>query len=536
VIDRLDAAPLASAIAAPGVDIGLSEAVIEIAMSPAGDALVIATTRSTYVVPSCVVALPALPDGFDTPPSTRNRRVHIDQAPELDTDDDVLVIGSSDWAVELAAQALHEGAYVVLAAGGLDPAALSEASAIALNDLADHPRFAALFRATAEPDMQSDGYPLVRFTGARTPDLEFDHVIYASTRGTQDTVRLHATDEAIRSGRIHLVTDIGQSQLSGTHPEPVRLPTASSLARRLRIPAALDELRDELYNATITAFDRAHDDLWILRVRPDTGEASFLPGQYASLGLGYWERRIDNAVDPDLDGRWNKLIRRSYSISSRIFDEHGYFADDTRAGELELYVVLVAPTQNHIPGLTPRLALKQPGDRVFLGPKVAGRYNLRHVTDAETTVVFLSTGTGEAPHNAMVVELLQRGHRGPIVSAVTVRKSADLAYHDKHQTLAKVHSNYHYLPLPTREPSIPKRYIQDLITSGDLEEEFRIELDPKTTEVFLCGNPRMIGLPEIANGTVQYPTPPGVVELLVQRGFALDTADGPGNIHFEEYW
>jgi hypothetical protein len=45
----------------------------------------------------------------------------------------------------------------------------------------------------------------------------------------------------------------------------------------------------------------------------------------------------------------------------------------------------------------------------------------------------------------------------------------------------------------------------------------------------------MIGLPEIENGTVRYPTPLGVVELLAQRGFVLDAADGPGNLHFEEY-
>ena len=114
-------------------------------------------------------------------------------------------------------------------------------------------------------------------------------------------------------------------------------------------------------------------------------------------------------------------------------------------------IVLVPPTPENIPGLTPRLALKRPGDRIYLGPKVAGRYTLGPVTDPKGTVVFFATGTGEAPHNAMVVELLRKGHMGPIVSAVTVRQMADLGYMDKNRELEARYPNFHYLPLPTRE-------------------------------------------------------------------------------------
>ena len=96
-------------------------------------------------------------------------------------------------------------------------------------------------------------------------------------------------------------------------------------------------------------------------MKPDHGDVHHLPGQYASLGLGYWEDRIDDAEDPGLDERWDKLVRRSYSISHRIFDEHGYLAQERDTTELEFYIVLVPPTDDNIPGLTPRLALKRPG-------------------------------------------------------------------------------------------------------------------------------------------------------------------------------
>jgi ferredoxin--NADP+ reductase len=274
----------------------------------------------------------------------------------------------------------------------------------------------------------------------------------------------------------------------------------------------------------------------VLRVRPDHGDTSHVPGQYASLGLGFWEERVDDAIDDNLDERWTKLIRRSYSISHPIFDEYGYLARQVHSDELEFYIVLVQPTPDNVPELTPRLALKRPGDRVYLGPKVAGRYTLNAVNDPRSTVVFLSTGTGEAPHNSMITELFHKGHMGPIVSGVTVRNWADLGYLDKNRALEERFGNYRYLPMPTREPDVPKRYLQDLITDGDLAEAAGGALDPTNTHVFLCGNPAMIGLPETVDGVERFPSQTGVVELLVERGFKLDKRNDPGNIHYEEYW
>jgi ferredoxin/flavodoxin---NADP+ reductase len=173
-----------------------------------------------------------------------------------------------------------------------------------------------------------------------------------------------------------------------------------------------------------------------------------------------------------------------------------------------------------------------------MGPKVAGRYTLDPVTDPNGTCVFFSTGTGEAPHNAMVVELLRKGHMGPIVSAVTVRNLADLGYLEKNRELERRYANFHYMPLPTREPGIPKRYIQDLITEDAFAKEFGVELDPANTHVFMCGNPAMIGLPkeDEETGELTYPQPTGVVEILTKRGFTLDHRKTKGNLHYEEYW
>ena len=46
----------------------------------------------------------------------------------------------------------------------------------------------------------------------------------------------------------------------------------------------------------------------------------------------------------------------------------------------------------------------------------------------------------------------------------------------------------------------------------------------------------MIGPPDMVDGEAIHPETTGVVELLVERGFTIDTRGTPGNVHFEEYW
>jgi len=538
------------------LDVGYGEAVTKIDCQ--GSDLVVTTTKRTYTTQAVMIAeRPELSNWESTIPLPDDRtHIHVGEAPLLVEDLDVLVVGASDHAVEIAAELSDRGGRVVVAAGGMDLTRLSPAAEHMVKQLERERRVTMLYRSVPDAVGLVNGHPMAFFNDRRTPDLQFDEIVFAPHRDTLPPEALGLTSEALTSGRVwfqgyteeegkqispgwRIGADIARSCFPEVHvPEP-----KPANVKLQQLPTAIDELRDEHYNATITKFEPTHSDLWVLRVKPDQREAAHLPGQYASLGLGFWEPRIDDAVDPGLDDRWDKLIRRSYSISSRMFDHHGYLADDTDGSELEFYIVLVHPSEDNVPALTPRLALKRPNDRIYLGPKVAGRYTLNHVTDPTTTVVFLSTGTGEAPHNAMVVELLRKGHTGPIVSAVSVRQWSDLGYLDKHRQLEERFPNYHYLPMPTREADVPKQYIQDVIANNEFASKFGVELDPATTHVFLCGNPAMIGLPEESSasndgteGSVVFPETTGAVELLTNQGFTLDRRKAPGNIHYEEYW
>lgn len=306
----------------------------------------------------------------------------------------------------------------------------------------------------------------------------------------------------------------------------------------------IEQLRRRRYNATVVSLKLLNPDLMILRVKPDFQLHEHRAGQYCTLGLGYWERRTEGCQEEILsDAERTKVVRRAYSLSCSIYKD-GASGQLMRLAEndwLEFYIVLVRENlDGRVPALTPRLFALSDGDRIQIGERITGHYTLDHVKP-DDTVLFLGTGTGEAPHNYMTWELLSNGHTGKIVNVCCVRYARDLGYHETHRRLAHQFPNYSYLPLMTRELGVThKVYIQDLILSGELEEHLGTALDPTTTHVFVCGNPKMIGVPahNRESGSVTYPSPVGVIEILEARGFKADVAlqKLKGNIHFEEYW
>jgi ferredoxin--NADP+ reductase len=308
-------------------------------------------------------------------------------------------------------------------------------------------------------------------------------------------------------------------------------------------PEETADLRRKLYNATVIMLRRAHPDLMILRVRPDFERPAHKPGQYSTLGMGYWEPRHPGCQPETLSPQdEKKLARRAYSISCSVLSDTGELSDPDRTNSLEFYIVLVRDTgREQAPALTPRLFMLREGDRLAVGEKITGNYTLDSVKPTDA-VVFLATGTGEAPHNYMLWQLMKSGHAGRILSACCVRYKKDLAYLGMHEELMRRYPRYTYLSLTTREADTVthKVYIQDLIASGQLEERLGQALDPATTHVFLCGNPKMIGVPEKdrTTGERKYPQPLGVIEILERRGFQVDQPQikMKGNIHFEEYW
>jgi ferredoxin/flavodoxin---NADP+ reductase len=307
----------------------------------------------------------------------------------------------------------------------------------------------------------------------------------------------------------------------------------------------LHELRNKHYNATVAEIREVHADLRILRVVPDTGLPHFLAGQYISLGLGNWEPRVPGVDEEQLDPlHAQRLARRAYSISCSILDDEYQLRRAEDFPYLEFYVALVRHAVKRPPALTPRLFALRQGDRLFVEQHAAGQYTLQPLPP-EDDVFFFSTGTGEAPHNSMIAELLASGHRGRIVSVLSVRLWRDAAYSSIHEELTRRYSNYHYRVLTTREPENldvsranygGKPYLQDLVRTGRLERETGVSLDPLHAHVFLCGNPTMIGISRKSAASGRVAEPESMLDLLLARGFRPDRPHLPGTVHFERYW
>src|SRR5437764_2533379 len=186
-------------------------------------------------------------------------------------------------------------------------------------------------------------------------------------------------------------------------------------------PEQTAQVRQKTYNATVARLTRAHSDLMMLRVKPDFPLPPHQPGQYTSLGLGFWEPRHPGCQEEALQpGDEQRLAKRAYSIGCPVLDDRGELLDPAGLDWLEFYIVLVREAEKAPPVLTPRLFMLREGDRLFMSETITGHFTLDPVRPGDT-VLFLSTGTGEAPHNYMLWELLRRGHQGRVLLACWVR-------------------------------------------------------------------------------------------------------------------
>src|SRR5947209_7504397 len=185
------------------LDVGFGESVEAIDL--AGEELEITTNKGVYLARACVVAHRTnVGNSVWKPPidASLSERIQVDRFSGQLVDQDILIVGPSDHAVELSSKAAMSGARVVLAAGGMIPKRLSPIGQQMLRRLERERLATILFRSVPERITEDDGLPLACFGDRRTPDLEFDRVVFASGRTpvTPDDVGL--SEAAAGSGRV----------------------------------------------------------------------------------------------------------------------------------------------------------------------------------------------------------------------------------------------------------------------------------------------------------------------------------------------
>jgi ferredoxin--NADP+ reductase len=259
-------------------------------------------------------------------------------------------------------------------------------------------------------------------------------------------------------------------------------------------------------NATIVRRRNLNERAAIVHVRPDAGDvADFVPGQFIQLGLPG-----DAKPGDELTGRI-RLVKRSYSIASSPRERESF----------ELFLTRVDDGK-----LTPRLWSMEEGARLWIDPIPKGFFTLERVPPGRD-LVMVATGTGLAPFVSML-----RFHRDDpdrfrrYVVVHGARERSDLAYDDELRAAQRSDPRVRYVPVLSRlSPADTwegtRGHVQVALEPTTFEFATGAPLDPERSHVFLCGNPQMIE---------------DVREMLAPRGFVLDTAKTPGNLHFERYW
>ena len=106
---------------------------------------------------------------------------------------------------------------------------------------------------------------------------------------------------------------------------PLDPDTVAAMSMPAAVPReSASSLRQLHYNAHVDSIHWMHNELMVLRVRPAEHFPPFVPGQYAVLGLGYWEPRIQGAQSERLTPEQkSRIVKRPYSLSCRLVDNHG---------------------------------------------------------------------------------------------------------------------------------------------------------------------------------------------------------------------
>ena len=173
--------------------------------------------------------------------------------------------------------------------------------------------------------------------------------------------------------------------------------------------------------------------------------------------------------------------------------------------------------------LTPLLDQLDPGDELLVSTRPAGFLVLEEIPPAEN-IFFTATGTGIGPFLSIMdsAEVWQRFKKVVLVHGVA--RAADMAYRDKVAQLAASHPEQFCLAsLITREEhadSLQMR-IPQAFAAGRIQEIARVELDVRTCQFMLCGNPDMV------KETSAW---------LAGQGFARNRRSAPGNVTIEKYW
>lgn len=230
------------------------------------------------------------------------------------------------------------------------------------------------------------------------------------------------------------------------------------------------------YNATVTYVEKMTDSLALFRVVPDEPGASFVPGQYAILGLNHKEKGG---------------VMRAYSIASAPYLVPEYY---------EYYIRYVSKPTSDNP-LTHLLWEVKEGDRILQRKKLAGHFTVAGCMgeDDPRLRIMVAAGTGLAPFYSIVTQRYhETGNCGNNAIIHGASYPPDLGYRDHLEEIMNSGPAKRYISTISRPKEVPdwkgatgraeSHFAPERI--GDLEGMLGLDsggLNPENCTVMICG-------------------------------------------------
>ncbi len=223
---------------------------------------------------------------------------------------------------------------------------------------------------------------------------------------------------------------------------------------------------DKHYRARITRRADFAPDLWMIRVDPGA-EFSFLPGQYATLGVEKDTRRLE----------------RPYSIVSSPYEK-----------EVEFFFELVPHGQT-----TPPLYDLQVGDEVLMRKASKGRFTLDTSQTGRTNHLMISTVTGVAPFVSYVRTLFKDWKEGRFAGDHKLfllngaSRSWEFGYREELARFADHAPWFTYVPSISR-PWEDEKWKGEVGRIDDLIRKYADQwgCTGQNSIAYLCGHPEMV--------------------------------------------
>ena len=228
----------------------------------------------------------------------------------------------------------------------------------------------------------------------------------------------------------------------------------------------------------------------LFSLRIEAGLDGFKPGQFIRVAL-------------DIDG---ERVARPYSLVNTPDESY-----------LEIYFNIVPEGP-----LSPKLALLEPGDEIFVADKANGFLVVDEIP-ACRHLWMLATGTGLGPFLSILKagEVWQRFEK--VVLGYSVRDSSELSYQTLIQQLQQEHGDqFVFVLFVTREEIVGSIHarIPDALLDGSFEQQAGITINTADSHILMCGNSAMLS---------------SVSEVLKPRGLRKHLRRDSGHMSSEKY-